>query len=459
MPKINNNNKFLQFRSKFTHFIYEGFDYQYSAVGLRAQFHFNLSDKYSFHPTLIIPFKEFFKPENLREEYLENLLFNIGMVEMVSYWKAACSPKIIIKNYYLEEEQLNWWKKLYFNGLGEFFYLNGIQTTVEDFVTLECSGEKKLQSFHIKTEDAAIIPIGGGKDSVVTLELLSQMNGSIPLILNPREATRGTVQKKGIYYDTIAEVMRTIDPTLIELNNKGFLNGHTPFSALLAFVTVLAAVMSGKKYIALSNESSANEDTVMGTGINHQYSKSVEFESDFRNYLEKYICEDIEYFSFLRPLNELQIANLFSGFPAYFEVFRSCNAGSKNNAWCGKCSKCLFTYLILSPFIPLEKLNLIFGKNMLEDPSLLEYFNELTGISAIKPFDCVGTVDEVNAAVQELMKKFAEPLPFLLQQYKQSPQYDKFRGTEINDFLKYYDQNHFLPGLFENRLKAALHDG
>ncbi len=459
MPKSNNHNKFLRFRSEFPFFSFEGFDYQYSSVGLRAQFHFNLSDRYSFHPTLIIPFKDLFIEKNIKEEYLENILFQIGMIEMISYWKAACPARIIVKKYALTPEQIAWWKKLYYNGLGEFFYLNSIQTDQESFVEIVCENEKPVKPFHLQLEAAALIPIGGGKDSIVTLELLNPMKGSAPLILNPREASKGTVQKKGIYYDSIVEIIRTIDPTLLELNEQGFLNGHTPFSALLAFVTALAAVMTGKKYIALSNESSANEATVIGSDINHQYSKSIEFEEDFRNYLRDYVCPDIEYFSFLRPLNELQIANLFSRFTNYFDVFKSCNAGSKTGIWCGKCSKCLFTYIILSPFLGQEQLVKIFGKNMLEDVSLLFTFNELAGLSDIKPFDCIGTVEEVNAALQATIRLLPEEdLPALLQKYKISANFERYRNTDINELLGRYDQRHFLPEPFESLLKGALHD-
>lgn len=459
MPKSNNNNKFLKFRSKYHFFSYDGFDYQYSAAGLRAQFHFNLGGKYSFHPTLILPCKEFFLKDNLKEEYLENLLFNIGMVEMISYWKAACPPEIIIRNYKIDDWQVAWWKNLYFKGLGEFFYLNSIDAGKDDFVSIRCEGEKELKAFSFFPDEKAIIPIGGGKDSVVTFEILRQTINTTPLILNPRDATRQTVQKKGVYYDSTIEVLRTIDPTLLDLNDKGFLNGHTPFSALLAFITALAAVMTGKKYIALSNESSANESTVPDSEINHQYSKSLEFEEAFREYISRYISRDIEYFSFLRPLNELQIGKLFSHYPLYFEVFRSCNAGSKTGIWCGKCSKCLFTWIILSPFISHDQMISIFGKNLWEDESLLPLFSELTGIAEVKPFECVGTVEEVNVAVCEIMKTYeGKELPALLKHYEISGMKERYINTGIMKLLERYDGNNFIPAQFEKILKDALHD-
>ncbi len=460
MPKNNNKEKFLRLRAEYPFLAYDGFDYQYSDKGLRVQFHFSLSDKYVFHPTMMVPAKDFFIPGNINEPFLENILFQIGMVESISYWKAACPPKLFIRGHSLSQEQVNWWKKLYYNGLGEFLYLNGISMKPEDFIQIESEPGHLFKPFSLQLENTAIVPVGGGKDSVVTLEILGNDNGNgnTPLILNPRDASKGTVMKMGLYYDSIVEVERSIDPVLLELNAKGFLNGHTPFSALLAFISVLAAGLSGKKYIALSNESSANESTVKGSEINHQYSKSVEFEEDLRYYVNNFITPDIEYFSFLRPLNELQIARLFSGFPKYFDVFKSCNVGSKTNIWCGSCAKCLFTYLILSPFVPQEKLESVFGKNLLNDVDLWPLLRQLCGMTGTKPFDCIGTVDEVNAALQMTMNTIPETgWPELLKLYKDSELLSRYRNFDADTLLHSFNKNHFLPEKYEALLRSKIH--
>jgi len=458
MPKNNNREKFNKLRAEYPFLAFDGFDYQYSDKGLRVQFHFSLSDKYVFHPTMMVPAKDFFIPGNINESFLENILFHIGMVESISYWKAACPPKLIIRGHSLSQEQVNWWKKLYYNGLGEFLYLNGIAVKPEHFIQIESEPGHSMKPFSLQLEKTAIVPVGGGKDSVVTLEILGNDNGNIPLILNPRDASKGTVMKMGLYYDSIVEVQRSIDPVLLELNAKGFLNGHTPFSALLAFVSVLAAGLSGKKYIALSNESSANESTVQGSEINHQYSKSVEFEEDLRYYLNKFITPEIEYFSFLRPLNELQIARLFSGFPKYFDVFKSCNVGSKTDTWCGSCAKCLFTYIILSPFVSQEKLESLFGKNLFQDVELWPLLRQLSGMTLAKPFDCIGTIDEVNAALQMTLKTIPETgFPELLKLYRDSEMYSRYRDFDTGVLLHSFNENHFLPAEFETLLRSKIY--
>ena len=456
MKKNNNFNKFNTFRNDFKYFIFEKYDIVILPESLNISFHFNLSDKFFFHPTLTIPKKKFYNLNSFSSADLENIVFHIGMIELLSYWKAACSPKIIIKPFAINEEQIRWWKKIYFNGLGEFFYLNSIETTIEDFVEIVSDSDKIIKKQNFKLDDSTIIPIGGGKDSIVTLELLNELNKkNTSFILNHRGASLKTIEKIGFSMDESIEFYRTIDPELLKLNEKGFLNGHTPFSALLAFNTILAAIISGKKNIALSNESSANEPTV--EGANHQYSKSFEFENDFRKYVHEYISEEINYYSFLRPLSELQIAMLFSEQSKYFDIFKSCNVGSKTNSWCDKCPKCLFTYIILSPFIEPQRLEEIFGKNLLNDKNLLIYFKELIGLETEKPFDCIGTVDEVNIALCMTIKQWKDDdLPFLLKYFKESDNYQTYKKTDTQTFLSNIQTEHFLSPEQINYLKNKL---
>ena len=224
-----------------------------------------------------------------------------------------------------------------------------------------------------------LIPIGGGKDSTVTLSLLDKYKeDSYCLLIGGKEPSVESAKVAG-YEDKIIYVTRKIDKELLELNKKGYLNGHTPFSALLAFLSYLIAYLTNKKYITLSNESSANESNVEGENINHQYSKTFEFEQDFRKYVDEYLHTESEYLSLLRPLNELQIAKLFSENEQYHNIFRSCNEGSKKLPWewCCNCPKCLFVYIILSPFLYKDKLINIFKEDLFEKENLKKTFIEL----------------------------------------------------------------------------------
>ncbi len=421
------------------------------------KFLFDLAGKHVFQPELEIPLRPFYVMENFSDEILENLVFHIGMVELVSYWKAACPPRVIIRAGDLDAVQVAWWKKLYFHGLGEFFYLNGIETDRKNFMELIPEGSSKVRSEVMLDDRKVLVPIGGGKDSVVTLELLKEAKGSLvrPFLLNPREASLRTIEIAGFRVDESVVVHRRLDPELLILNEKGFLNGHTPFSALLAFVSALTAILSGSRYIALSNESSANESTVPGSKVNHQYSKSFEFERDFSDYLHQYIHPDLYYFSFLRPLNELQIAALFSQFPQHHFSFRSCNVGSKTDSWCGHCPKCLFTYVMLSPFLPQTKLEKIFGKNLLKDKSLQYIMDQLDGKAPVKPFECVGTPDEVKASVFQTVKKAQDGDSLFLVQHVLGTAGEPPEGT-FTALMHHWNREHLLPEKFAVLLKNKI---
>ena len=411
---MDNNEKYLSLRRQYPVFEYEAYHYSDEADGLRIWFDFRMGDT-EFHPTALVERRPFL---NFGTD-IDAIVFNIGMVELVSYWKCACPPTVKVLCGALSDEQIAFWRKLYWNGLGEFYYTNGIDETPEAFMHVQCEPGSHSSAFHvIQGTDKYLVPIGGGKDSVVTLELLRRAGKSVrPLIMNPRGATVECAAKAGFPIDDVLVIRRTIDPTLLDLNAKGYLNGHTPFSAMLAFYTQLASVLSGIPNVALSNESSANESTVLGTTVNHQYSKSLEFEDDFRAYTHGF-----NYFSFLRPLSELQIAMLFSRFTAYHDVFRSCNVGSKQDIWCGHCAKCLFAYIILSPFIAPERLNAIFGKSMLDDTTLRTEFLQLLGQAETKPFECVGTVSEVNTALSMAIERwYTTSRPALLNDFTPVP--------------------------------------
>ena len=463
MNHPDNFKKYIDLRAEFPVFTYESYDIQLIDNEIIIRFSFNLNDRYRFYPETRISVRPgisdlFFKRGGKLSD-LNIFAFNIGMIELVSYWKAACSPKVIIKSHSLDQGQIDFWKKIYFNGLGEFFYLNGIEhPDVESFMEIVSEGSPVVCPDFDLDESSALVPIGGGKDSVVTLELLRR-NGidCLPLILNPRGATLECIKVAGFTQDEIFIIKRTIHPLLLELNEKGFLNGHTPFSAMLGFNTVMAAVLSGRKHIALSNESSANESTVEGSSINHQYSKSFEFEQDFRNYVRQYISSKPNYFSFLRPVSELQIADLFSRFDGYHDVFRSCNVGSKTDTWCGNCPKCLFTYTILSPFLSQERLTAVFGKDLFSDLGLKHWLRELTGMVNVKPFECVGTVDEVNASLQQTIASMdKEHLPALLDYYLGSTAFKTLAPGQFKKMLTDFETEHNLEPRFELILKNAL---
>ena len=448
-----------ELRNKYPNFEYQYYEIKEDEKNIIIKFGFEIVGLKKFEPETTI-LKKDLKWKNIDTEEAKKMVFFLGMVEAISYFKATCSPNFYIKCGNLNEEQKKWFSKLYYLGLGEFRYRNNIDIPQRDFVKFISNNNIKedIESKKInkKIEEGIIIPIGGGKDSNVTLDLLQKYkDNTLCFCIGSKKVSLESAKIAGFDRNKVIEVDRKIDKNLIELNSNGFLNGHTPFSAIVAFLTYLTAFLLEKKYIALSNEDSANQSNVLGEKINHQYSKTFEFESDFRDFARKYMNTDIEYFSMLRPITELQIAMLFSKLKQYHSVFKSCNVGSKLEPWkwCCNCPKCLFVYTILSPFLYKEDLVNIFGEDLFEKESLKDTFVELCGFGEVKPFECVGTYEEVQYAVSKTIEELEvtnKKLPFLLEYYKEN-----FKLID-GEFLNFYNKNNFLPEEFDKILKQRI---
>lgn len=359
-----------------------------------------------FRPRVTIPFDG-----DVNEDALRSYAFHLGLVEAISYWKAACPPEFVVEAGVLSPGQVRFWYDLFIHGLGEFFYRNTIDFTHENFLTIVSAGKDKQFDLarydNLSSSSSDLFLVGGGKDSAVALGLLKKSSRKLrAMIVNPTRAARAIAVASDLPAPLIVE--RAIDPKLLELNQKGYLNGHTPFSAYLAFLGVTVAFLHGQGQVIVANEKSADEGNVVfhGMEINHQYSKSFRFEQSFRQYVAEFLPGSASYFSFLRPLNDIQIAVLFAKYPQYYPLFRSCNVGSKTGVWCGTCAKCAFTYLILVPFLSFTDIARIFGDDFFAHPEIIGFIRELVGLAPVKPFECVGTRDEARLAVWLCVEKY-----------------------------------------------------
>lgn len=342
---------------------------------------------------------------NLDPSVFNNALLTLHLIAGISYYKAKLPPEIVVKSGSLSKEQAEFWNKLYTLGLGEFFFRNDLD--FRDYVKFPISNSATTYNLQPTPSNlsGAVIPIGGGKDSLVAIEMLRSANIPFDLFMfGNHSRIREVAAEVG---GKLFSVSRTIDPKLIELNKAGAWNGHVPITAYVGVAASIVAMLHGRRDVIFANERSANTGNteVDGIIINHQYSKSIEAEIDLQNYISSFVSSDIRVFSLLRPLSELDIARRFAANGKYFNVFSSCNKNFKQGGvpavtrWCGVCPKCTFVFVMLGAFIPRRKMVEMFGEDVLMNEKLLPMYRDLTGYGTMKPFECVGEFEEVIAAL------------------------------------------------------------
>ena len=393
--------------NKYNKFIFKKYEFDQESKVL--DLFYSLDEEINFKESFVFDF-DFVDYD---KTILDQAFFSLFIMAGVSYYKSFLPSHIEIDNNNLDEASKAFFERTYEKGLGEFFYVNQLDPgTKINFPFIEKDSTTKTFSALNKNK---LIGIGGGKDSLLTLEILR--NSGQPIVtwsvghrdqLSPLVELMGT---KHLFID------RIIDKQILELNSQGAMNGHIPISAILACTGTVVSILSGNCEVVVSNEKSANEPSLsyQGIDINHQYSKSSVFEQDYQEYLKSELDNYSNYYSFLRPLGELYIAELFSkvGFAKYKSVFSSCNrAFTQNNNqifWCGECAKCAFSFLIFTPFIDKEELEDLWNdKNLLLDPNLEKTYKELLGINGEKPLDCVGEIRESRLAMEMAKKIYPE---------------------------------------------------
>ena len=390
---------------RYKQFIFKRYDFDKDSGQLKLYYAYD--DELEFCESYHFDFPFVSYDEVALDQAIQLLFFMAG----ISYYKMYMAPEIIVKSGAIDESMASFLGKTYQRGLGEFFYVNELDPNTSITFPVNSS---QFDPLPVAGTNGQLIGLGGGKDSLVSVELLRDLPPVATWSLNHRSQLEPLVAKVGLPHFWVA---REWDPQLLKLNKEGALNGHIPISAILSCVGNIVGILSGYRDLLVSNESSASEPTLQyhGVDINHQYSKSLEYEQDFQSLLQRLFGDSLRYYSFLRPFSELRIAELFAqlGFDKYLGVFSSCNRayrhGEHQMFWCGECAKCAFTCLILTPFVESSKLLSIWGgKNLLLEPGLEDTYKQLLGIAGEKPLDCVGEIKEARAAMRLAQEKYPE---------------------------------------------------
>ncbi|MDH5835484.1 UDP-N-acetyl-alpha-D-muramoyl-L-alanyl-L-glutamate epimerase [Luteimonas kalidii] len=335
----------------------------------------------------------------------------LHLVAGVSYYKAAVPPEIRVEGEGLDAATAALLEDIYVHGLGEFAYRNGLDLHGRirfPVATDSAAARGGATAPTLGLRHHALVAIGGGKDSLVSIEALRVLGVDQTVSwIGGSQLIRACAGRTGL---PTLNIGRQLAPELFEFNRQGAWNGHIPVTAVNSAILAFAAVVLGVEQVVFSNERSASYGSLIeGTGeVNHQWSKGWAFERAFAAYLRDHVAADLSYYSLLRPLSELAVARQFARTDQYDAHFSSCNRnfhllGERPvNRWCGVCPKCHFVFLALAPFMPKPRLVGIFGRNLLDDPAQVPGFDALLEYRDHKPFECVGEGRESRAAMAAL---------------------------------------------------------
>ncbi|OGF21453.1 hypothetical protein A2Y83_01255, partial [Candidatus Falkowbacteria bacterium RBG_13_39_14] len=440
---------------------------------------------------------------------VDNLLHSLHIILGISYYKLFVPPKVRLSNP-LSRNQAEFFNTVYKKGLGEFCYRNKIDPKrIAKFPFTVKRGLTPFKGVRPQRDNSAnkiLLGIAGGKDSIVAGELLKQQGEDITgFVVDTHDNMRIPEKIAEIMGVKILKIKHELDEKIYKPMEDAY-KGHIPFSAVVGFLGTLIAYLYGYSYVAVGNEHSANFGNITykgeevnpapfgqnnlaiswfskskenisrkdgfqifrkdklpeRCGVNHQWSKTSEFEGMMQEYVHKYISSNITYFSAVRPFYEIRVVEMFSKYKKYFPYFTSCNESFKKNSslfqredrrdfsmiiprsinktafpspthrkippfdcrsgqalspplqkgetrlWCGQCPKCAFVFTMLAAFLTKKELLAIFRKNLFEDKKLLPVFNDLLGFGKVKPFDCVGTFEEMRAAFLMAGKKYRD---------------------------------------------------
>ncbi len=393
-----------------------------------------------------------------RAAAVQRALRLLHLVAGVSYYKAAVPAQVAIDSYAIDAATAALVETVYLNGLGEFAYRNGLNLRGRFRLPVEAQAEPAAQP--LGPREHALVAIGGGKDSLVSIEALRHAGVAATVTwIGGSQLIRACAERTGL---PMLNIGRALAPELFELNRQGAWNGHIPVTAVNSAIMLLAALVQGVDQVVFSNERSASYGSqIAGTGeVNHQWSKGWAFEKAFGEHVQRHVAADLHYYSLLRPLSELAVARQFARTDYYDAHFSSCNRnfhilGERPvNRWCGVCPKCHFVFLALAPFMPKTRLVRIFGRNLLDDGDQAGGFDALLEFQDHKPFECVGEGRESRAAMAALAARPEWKEDVLVKRFAQVIQ-PTLAADELKiEPLLVIDGEHRIPAALWERLRA-----
>lgn len=386
---------------------------------------------------IIFTEKIFFAPKPGTNTSSFNLLDDPGLTQLLdqamflafiligtSYYKAHPTKNIRLDRP-LDDFQARFFSTVFQEGLSQYAFENRL--TRDKLATFKPTpGFQNKPAIEYRGQGVLALQ-SGGKDSLLVAELLNEHNiNFVPwYISSSSDRSHPNVidhLDDGFNHQKASVVYRQIDH--LHLQQTGGLNGHVPVTFIVESLALIQAILNNQNVILTSIGREGEEPHAMigDLPVNHQWSKTWQAEQLMTEYIKRYLSPDLHLGSPIRHLSELRIADLFvqKCWQKYGYSFSSCNeANYKQNSqngtlkWCGHCAKCANSYLLFCPFIPPQFLQSLFGdKDLFLDQNLTQIFKGLLGVGGeMKPFECVGSVEELRSAYHHRMTTPPIPLP------------------------------------------------
>ncbi|MCL2371224.1 hypothetical protein FWC63_00560 [Candidatus Saccharibacteria bacterium] len=387
---------------------------------------------------------------DVRDLDLDKALFLAYILSGISYYKAFPTRHIRLpEGEQLSPVQIELFNAAYQEGLGQFAYENKLtRADLAHFDERAVASEQVFSfdgyafdgikaTFNYSCGDLRYQEIvefaqtdlkpeiismqSGGKDSLLLATMLKERKVNfVPWFMRSGEHRPKVLDK----LDDLLLATRTIDREgLVKAATLGGKNGHIPITYVLQSLALVQAIILGAKtvVVAIGDEGTEPHSTMPAIGsegdvdyeapldVNHQWSKTREASELYMKYLEEELGGGYKVYSPLRDTSELKIAELFAKkcWKDLGGEFSSCNvanyrqhADNRELKWCGDCPKCANAFLLFAPYLPSEELLPLFdGQDLFAKESLQHTYKGLLGIEGIeKPFECVGSVEELRTA-------------------------------------------------------------
>src|SRR5690606_8010935 len=198
-----------------------------------------------------------FALDDARAQAAEQALRLLHLIAGVSYYKAAVPEDIRIDSYAIDADTASLLEEIYLNGLGEFAYRNGLdlhgrirfpvskpspsrgglggdgfppgraETHPHPGPAPGGTGEERdVEGAQLGLRHHALVAIGGGKDSLVSIEALREAGvGQTVTWVGGSQLIRACAGRTGL---PTLNIGRQLAPELFEYNRQGAWNGHIP---------------------------------------------------------------------------------------------------------------------------------------------------------------------------------------------------------------------------------------